>query len=217
MNAKTTQHLRLDIPLACRCGALRGLVRGVVSAQSNRSVCMCGDCQAFAHFLGRADVLDANGGSDVLPVAPCDLQISHGEEHMKCVRLSAGGMFRWYAGCCNTPIANSMASWKVPFAGLSVVVLDMAASDMSADQALGPVRARIMMKAGIPPLPADARQNPPAGFMLRIAGFMISGLLRGKHRPSPFFDGSGNPTVEPHVLSAAERDALRKLCGPIPA
>jgi hypothetical protein len=39
--------------LQCRCGTLKGRV--CRSHVANRCVCYCRDCQAFAHFLGRAD------------------------------------------------------------------------------------------------------------------------------------------------------------------
>ncbi|XYH92921.1 hypothetical protein ACMHYB_34315 [Sorangium sp. So ce1128] len=42
--------------------------------------------------------------------------------------------------------------------------------------------------------------------------------LGGKAWPHPFFDrASGNPKHPVTVLSQAERDALRPLCGPRPA
>ena len=33
-------------------------------------VCYCDDCQAFLHYLGRADLLDALGGTDIVQMAP---------------------------------------------------------------------------------------------------------------------------------------------------
>ena len=109
----------MDIPLKCSCGAMRGFVHDISSQRGHRTVCMCNDCQAYAHYLGQAiTVLDANGGTDVVPVAPANLEITQGIENLKCLRLTEKGMLRWYAGCCNTPIANSAAISKIPFAGL---------------------------------------------------------------------------------------------------
>ena len=36
----------------------------------NRMVCYCDDCQAFVHYLGHADLLDAHGGTDIVQMAP---------------------------------------------------------------------------------------------------------------------------------------------------
>ena len=38
------------------------------STTVNRVVCYCDDCQAFLHYLKRADLLDAHGGTDIVQV-----------------------------------------------------------------------------------------------------------------------------------------------------
>ena len=55
----------LDLPLRCRCGRLRGVASNVSRSAGLRFACYCKDCQAFARFLDRADVLDAAGGTDI--------------------------------------------------------------------------------------------------------------------------------------------------------
>ena len=53
----------MDMPIRCRCGAVRGVVRGMAPSRTNRVICHCDDCQAFAHFLEQADeVLDGRRG-----------------------------------------------------------------------------------------------------------------------------------------------------------
>ena len=54
----------------------------------NRVVCYCDDCQAFAHQLGRADLLNAQGGTDIVQVAPASLTFVKGQEHIAGVRLT---------------------------------------------------------------------------------------------------------------------------------
>jgi hypothetical protein len=56
--------------LRCRCGEVRGFVADASPRTVNRIVCYCDDCQAFAHRIGRADLLDAHGGSDIVQVRP---------------------------------------------------------------------------------------------------------------------------------------------------
>jgi len=62
-----------DAELHCRCGAIQGRVKNASPRTVNRVVCYCDDCQAFLHHLGRADLLDANGGTDIIQVAPASL------------------------------------------------------------------------------------------------------------------------------------------------
>lgn len=48
--------------------------------------------------------------------------------------------------------------------------------------------------------------------MLSVMPFMLKGMLLGKAKPSPFFADDGvTPIVAPHVLTKAERQALRSV------
>ena len=42
-----------EVPLRCRCGALRGVASEVAPTTGLRLVCYCKDCQAFARYLDR--------------------------------------------------------------------------------------------------------------------------------------------------------------------
>lgn len=89
--------------------------------------CYCTDCRAFAHFLGKApDVLDEQGGTEIVQVAQPRLRFIQGEDYLSAVRLSDKGMIRWYASCCGTPIGNTLANPKVSFIGLIHTCLDRA-------------------------------------------------------------------------------------------
>jgi hypothetical protein len=104
-------------PLQCRCGTIKGWVSDPQSA--NRAVCYCRDCQAFARFLGQeSETLDAQGGSDIVQTAPKNVTFSQGTGALACMRLTDKGMLRWYAGCCKTPIGNTMENYKISFVGL---------------------------------------------------------------------------------------------------
>src|SRR5262249_49832287 len=63
-------RLPLDLPLRCRCGRVRGVASDVSSSSGFRFVCYCEDCQAFARFLERPDVLDPAGGTDIFQSFP---------------------------------------------------------------------------------------------------------------------------------------------------
>src|SRR5215471_8304503 len=103
--------------LRCSCGRVRGVGTNVSPSTVNRIVCYCDDCQAYLHHLGRADLLDAHGGSDIVQVAPACLHYTRGSDLIVGVRLLPKGLYRWYASCCKTPLGNT-ASPAIPFVGI---------------------------------------------------------------------------------------------------
>ena len=80
--------------LGCRCGQVRGSIAPAEPRAVNRVVCYCDDCQAFAHWLGRPDLLHAKGGSDIVQLAPGSMTLTQGQEKVAGVRLEPGGLFR---------------------------------------------------------------------------------------------------------------------------
>lgn len=105
----------MDIPLRCRCNHVRGLAREVSPSAGFRFVCYCEDCQTFARFLGRPDILDAPGGTDIFQMAPASVKLTEGTEAIKCISLSKK-VLRWYADCCRSPIGNTVADPRFPIA-----------------------------------------------------------------------------------------------------
>ena len=173
---------------------------------------MCDDCQAYAHHLGRADtVLDANGGTDVYQTTPARIELTEGVEHLRGLRLSPKGLIRWYAGCCNTPIANTLSQAKMPFAGIVHSFMDHASDGRSRDEALGPLRARTQARFGHEPLPPNSHARAPVGLIARSIKQLLGSWIAGEHSPSPFFDAnSRKPNIEPLMLAQAERETLRE-------
>ena len=190
---------------------MTGIVTNIDPDRGNRLVCMCDDCQAYAHWLDRADaILDAHGGTDVLQLTPAQVRITSGQEQVRCVRLSEKGLMRWYAGCCNTPIANTLDSARLPFIGVPHTFMDHASDGRSRDEALGPVLARTQGRFGKPPLPPGSYSRAPLWLILRAIRQLYRGWRAGAHTPSPVFDAAGQPIVTPTVLSTAERERLRQ-------
>lgn len=103
--------------LSCRCGEVRGLVASVSPHTVNRVVCYCDDCQAFLHHLGRAELLDAHGGTDIIQIAPASLSFVQGEKRIVGLRLGPKGLSRWYTSCCRTPVGNTVGP-AIPFVGI---------------------------------------------------------------------------------------------------
>lgn len=194
-----------SLPLRCRCGAFAGTVE-IFRRRGIRVVCYCDDCQAYARALQREDVLDRFGGTDIWQTAPSHVKFTKGLEHLCCLRLSEGGMFRWHTRCCMTPIGNTMAGRRMPFVGIVHAIMDHSAH--LRDDALGPAH-RVQGRFAVGGVPPGASANVPFGLIVRSIAFLARGALTGAHRPSPFFDAGGAPAVTPRVLSAEQRDALR--------
>lgn len=85
----------MKMNIECDCGAVKGIIESK-HLKGYRAICLCDDCQAYAHYIQRADILDVNGGSDVIPTMPSHYTFQSGIENLVCMRLSEKGMFRWY-------------------------------------------------------------------------------------------------------------------------
>lgn len=195
------------LSLKCSCGALKGVARDVSPSTGTRVVCLCDDCQAYARQLGReGDVLDAHGGTDIFQTTPAQIAITDGAEHLGCLRLTKNGLMRWHATCCNTPVANTLASAKFPFAGVVHTFMDLPADSASREAVLGPVRAKVQAQYSANP-PADAYDKVPFWMYFRVARLLLRGWLKGLHTPSPFFDAkTGEPSVTPFVVRQRRKD-----------
>ena len=187
-----------DVDIACRCGNVTGRVSGVSPATGCRVTCHCKDCRAFATHVGAADILDGNGGFELFQTLPARLAFTSGVEHLRCLRLSPKGMMRWYAGCCGTPIGNTLAGSGWYFLSLAVVLVP---EDQAA--ALGPNRGSFFAKD------APEGANPPADhgkwtLMSGAFGRHFAALCGLAPKGSPFFEG-GRPVVAPEVLTKEQR------------
>jgi len=192
MTAKQVQ----DLEFSCTCGALQGVIKADGVQSGTRAVCFCPDCRAGELYFDQPD--PAPGPVDIFQMAPDSLEIAKGREHLAAIRLGPKGMYRWYASCCNTPIATTMTSAKFPFAGFNV-------SRISNADKLGPVISK-----GFVPQSNGKRKHenllPAVWGMLSRA---IGSRLSGRWRINPFFDTeTGRPVAPPKVLSKDERAAL---------
>ena len=191
----------VDIPLRCRCGRIRGVARAVSPSAGFRFVCYCKDCQAFARFLERPDILDAAGGTDIFQMPPGQVTFTAGSEALRCLRLS-GKVLRWYADCCRIPIANTAADPRFPVVALIHSIIDCAADGRSRDTLLGPLLCRIYERSAIGPLPSNAAPPPSLRIFACRATKVVGWWMRGLARPNPFFDDrTKDPRSVPQLLS----------------
>lgn len=195
--------------LRCRCGEVEGRLENAARETVNRVVCYCDDCQAYAHYLGRADVLDAHGGSDVVQVAPASLTYTRGADRIAGARLKPKALYRWYASCCKTPLGNTVGP-AIPFVGI------LAQAFRAPDDVFGPPIGGIYGQFAVGAAPPGTTK-PNLRLLGRALRKVLGWKIRGATWPHPFFDRATRAPIYPiTVLSRDEREALRPLCGPKP-
>jgi hypothetical protein len=192
-------------PFQCRCGTLRGEVDEPHRAM--RAVCYCRDCRTYAHWLGQPqEVLDAVGGTDIVATHSRYVRLTAGAPQLACMSLSPKGLLRWYARCCDTPIANIPRDWKLPYVGLVHTCLERV---QPLEASFPPVQMDINTKSALGPAPHRGGPATMARFgamVLRLA----AARLTGSYRAGPFFDASGTPVARVHVPPRTEVDAARQ-------
>ena len=166
----------MQMAFECDCGKVKGTVESK-RLKGFRAVCHCDDCQAYAHYLNRADTLTANAGTDIIPVMPSHLKFTEGWDLMKNIRLYKTGMYRWSASCCKTPIGNAMTSAKMPYVGMPERIFEKKNSAQRVEEEFGPITENMQAQFAKGTLPAGARKTVSPGFMLRVIKFIIIELL----------------------------------------
>lgn len=189
-------------PIQCKCGAVRGQLEGIGS--HCRLICYCTDCRAFARFLGKApEVLDKQGGTEIVQVAQQRLHFVQGEDRLAAVRLSDKGMLRWYTTCCATPIGNTMANPKAAFIGLIHSCLDRGQMDKDFGTQVA------VLSTGTALGEPKPEQRGLLGVVARFLWILFSNNIAGGYRKSPLFNASGLPRVAPKILNAQELASLK--------
>ena len=184
--------------LQCRCGHVRGVAHKFGPAAGFRIVCYCKDCQAFARFLERPDVLDTAGGTDIFQMPIGRVKLTSGIDAVRCLSFSRR-VFRWYTDCCRTPIGNT-AGPRVPVIGL--IHSFISGDSLVLNELLGPPLCRIFERGATGSLPPNA--PPPASLGVRINRLskLLTWWTRGLGRPNLFFDDRTKaPLSAPRMLS----------------
>lgn len=204
-----------DVELECLCGAVHGVARDVSAKTANRCVCLCSSCQTFLHHLGRADLLDAHGGSDIIQVAPNTVSFDRGTDKIAAIRLGPKGPYRWYATCCKTPLGNTVKP-SLPFVGFVYEVFREARDPQRREELFGPIRASINGDGAIGEAPPGSK-GMNLGFLLHTIGLILGWKLRGQAWPHPYFNRASEPLYPVRILTREERAEASKLAGPRPA
>ncbi|MBZ6377548.1 hypothetical protein B5C34_04365 [Pacificimonas flava] len=186
----------------CDCGAVKGSVSPAGVADARPYVCHCTDCQAFAHFCGRADeVLDRHAGTQILQLPAWAVRLDQGKDGLSAIHLTDGSLVRWSCRTCRTPLANTLGSPRWSF--YSMILSGPSARELSK---VARIPRHVFTASG-----AGDLSSVPTASMLRmglpIAKWLIRARLSGA--PHPLFDReSGEPFAEPRRLRREEREPL---------
>jgi hypothetical protein len=188
----------VDIELSCACGKVRGLIENADPKKASIATCYCTDCQAFSEALGKADTaLNDKGGTTVYQTLPSRLRLTSGKDFLRVMRVTRKQAYRWYAGCCDTPLVFTGPTPAVPILGINVrnfrkgaeVAYPPFSGAFFVDEAWGEVHEK---KASFPKLASVALARA------------IGAKLRGEKGPHPLFGPDGEHP-EPKLLTSTER------------
>ncbi len=190
-----------NLNLQCKCGSVQGVVENVTPKSGNRCICFCKDCQAFPTELGVADsVLDEHGGTELFQAPLSHVKITQGSEHLRCLRLTKKGLYRWYTDCCNT-VAGNTVSAKIPFFG---IVHSFMKDEMDRTELLGPIRGAVFIKHAKDGYVKPKEFASELGVNLRVIGKLLVWKLKSFRKPSAFFDENGRSISKPRIISTRD-------------
>ncbi|NVK23731.1 MAG: hypothetical protein HWE10_02280 [Gammaproteobacteria bacterium] len=200
------------VPFKCQCGKVTGTVKNASPSKGNHVVCMCIDCQTYAHYLSSEAILDKNGGTELFQSTPNNFEIIDGTEFIKLLKLSPKGADRFYTGCCHTPIANNISA-KMAFSSTPTAIMDFDAVQSSKAQTIGEVSHYCMAKYGYGDLPKNAHSKFPLLLTIKIFVTLLLGKLTKSYRPHPFYnDKTGEPIAPSQVIDKERKhEIIEKL------
>jgi hypothetical protein len=191
----------------CHCGSLNGEM--AEPQKAIRGICYCRDCQTYAHFLGKPrTILDSSGGTDVIATLAKYVSFKGSTKSLACLSLTENArLLRWYATCCNTPIANTLRNHRMPYVGLIHSCLGVNAAEL--DKAFSQVQLHLNVESATTPPNAV-----PIGKLAALSKYvpaLILSRVSGSYRHSPFFEGNDRrPVAMPRILTSHELENARK-------
>jgi len=109
-------------------------------------------------------------------------------------------MVRWYAGCCKTPIGNTLKNYKISFIGLLHNCLEN--PEQPLQSSFGAVRTYANPQGAIgDPKPKASGMGTTIWWFTKT---ILKARINGDFKRTPFFR-DGRPIAIPRVLSSAER------------
>jgi hypothetical protein len=139
-------------------------------------------------------MVNQHGGVDIVQVAQSQITFSQGLDQIRCARLSAKGLYRFYADCCRMPLGNAM-SRGVPFVGLPTELFETKSAERIGT-AVG-----IYAKSALTP-PVDAHAKVPLAMMGRIVRLMLQWKWKSRGTSSAYFRDDGTAISQPIIIDA---------------
>lgn len=200
----------VDAPIKCSCGKVSGVARNLSASTTNHVMCSCKGCQSYAHFLGRADDMLDDGGSNIFQMDPKYFEITSGMENVACMRVTKEGPVRWYADCCKTPLGNGFPKGGVPFLGVLPICLGHKGTSDAVVKLVGRVRGHINQQKSI----GMGEKLRNGGMFIRFAFKLLGWRISGGKSWKPFFDERTlRPIRKPLTITDEERVALETRAG----
>ena len=191
--------------ITCRCGSFEATVESDPK-DALRIKCYCKDCRAFPAFCECSDdYVGENGSADLLTADPAKISFDKGANALKIVRLSTNGVYRWYAGCCNTPLGNVPANHKIPHFGYYRENIRNIDGNKLTEEQLPPVKCAAFKKEATSTPPKKPGTNLPQ-VILYMAKCFLRSLRREKE--TSFFSQKGEPKAPITQLSNDELNTL---------
>nr|WP_269809318.1 DUF6151 family protein [Enterovibrio nigricans] len=112
--------------------------------------------------------LDEWGGTDIYQVPPANIHIDSGAENLRCVRVKNKGIYRFYANCCRTPIAN-IPRYKIPLAGIPTRIIH----GENKEALVGPVTYTVMGSFANGSPPSQPHPKFSVGALMKVLIFVL--------------------------------------------
>ncbi len=115
---------------------------------------------------------------------------------MRCVRYRNKSIYRWYAGCCNASIGNTVGSGWL-FIG---IIHSFIKSEGELADVEGLSCVNFWVDFAAPGAPDAVRKHVLAlRLLFRTLWSTLAWKVRGLNQPSAFFRVSGRPAAEPDI------------------
>lgn len=188
-----------DLQLECECKKVSGVIHSASPQSGNHLICYCKDCQAFANHLDpQSTTLNQYGGTRIYQCCSGSLEITQGQEHIACLRLTEGGLYRWYTSCCNTPIGNTLGK-GMPFVG---VIHRFIPVDQEQEKKLGPILGSFHLKGATSRVPKEELgPASEAKLTFRVLRKLLAWKLGSLGKGHPFFSKDGEPIAKPEIVN----------------
>ncbi|MCQ8184277.1 DUF6151 family protein [Parvularcula maris] len=191
----------MHIDLSCACGQVTGRIENADPEKASLATCYCTDCQAFSEALGKADTaLNDKGGTTIYQTLPSRLKLLSGRDQLKIMRVTEKQAYRWYAGCCDTPLVFTAPTPSVPILGVNVRNFRE-----GAEAAYPPFAGALFKQEAWGEVDEKKASFPKLAFAALARAF--GAKLRGEKGPHPLFGPNGEHP-EPKLLTQEEREAV---------